>query len=197
MSDEMTIRAYDENVDLYKACVAHATDNKALKIFEKSLPRQSNVLDLGCGPAHASVFFREHGHAPDPVDASIEMVEQANLFSHIGARQATFDDIDMISHYDGVWANFSLLHAERKDFPAHLKALFAALKSPGIFHLAMKLGDGTKRDRLNRRYTYYTENELKTLLTEAGFEITRCSTYEGQGLAGTIDPCITILARKH
>jgi len=114
----------------------------------------------------------------------------------IGARQASFSDINSEDLYDGVWASFSLLHATRADFPQILDALQKALKTNGWFHLTMKLGSGEKRDKLGRFYTYYSEDELSNYLTTAGFSIDSIATGEAMSLAGVMEPWIIILSQK-
>ena len=103
-----------------------------------------------------------------------------------------FSDIDSENTYDGIWANFSLLHATHSDFPSILKALHRALKPNGLFHLGMKIGEGSKRDKLDRYYSYYSQDELQHYLTEVGFVIEHIELGEDMGLAGEIEPWIAI-----
>ena len=108
----------------------------------------------------------------------------------------TFDDIDAEAAYDGVWANFSLLHAPRADLPRHLAALHRALRPDGLLHIGMKIGTGEGRDRLGRLYTYVTVDELRALVEEAGFDVLTTDEGDERGLAGTVDPYVTLCARR-
>lgn len=194
-ADARTLAAYAQHTTSYADRFSQTQPNRHLTAFIAALPPSARVLDLGCGPATASATLRAAGHDPDPVDASPEMVALANTRHAIGARLASFDDLDAQAAYDGVWANFSLLHAPRADLPRHLVAIHAALKPKGLFHLALKTGTGEHRDRLDRRYTFVTRDEITTLLTTTGF--TLLTSYEGKerGLAGTLDPFIALLAQ--
>lgn len=196
MTDPKTIAFYDSAADRYDNCFESGTGSSALKEFMALLPDGAEVLDLGCGPARASVHMRAAGFRPDPVDASQGMIDLANEAHDIGARMLTFDEIDMVEAYDGVWANFSLLHAPKPDLPRHIAAIAAALRPKGIFHVAMKVGAGEKRDHIERLYTFVTVEELQGLLQDAGFEL--IATEEGRevGMAGTNDPFVTMRARK-
>ncbi len=193
-TDPRTVAVYDERAADYADRFASAEPEQYLTAFMAMLPAGGRVLDLGCGPGTASAFLRAAGFRPDPVDASVAMVELANRHHDIGARLATFDDIDADAAYDGIWANFSLLHAPRTDLPRHLAALHRALKPKGLLHIGMKTGTGQGRDRLGRFYTYVTVPELTGLLTTAGFHVT--ATIEGSevGLAGTNDPFVIMRA---
>ena len=196
MSDTETIAVYDQQVTAYSNLAASEKPHSSLRKFVEALPKGGFVLDLGCGPADASVYMRKNGLRVDPVDASPEMVKIANETHNIGARVAKFDDLETKNTYDGVWANFSLLHAKKAEFPGLLNRICSALKPRGYFHIGMKLGDGELRDRLGRFYAYYSESELKALLDDAGFEIVSARTGEGKGLAGDISPFVVILSRK-
>jgi SAM-dependent methyltransferase len=194
-ADARTIAVYDTKAGEYADRFASAGPDRDLRAFIAALPQGARVLDLGCGPATASAFLRAAGHVPDPVDASASMVALANARHAIGARLATFDDIRAGAVYDGIWANFSLLHAPRADLPRHLTALRRALKPGGLLHIGMKTGTGEARDRLDRFYTYYGRDELLPILMQAGFAVTGVREGRDRGLAGTDDPFIIVLAR--
>ena len=141
-ADARTIAVYNARAGDYDDCFRQDRPDRHLQAFIDALPHPARVLDLGCGPATASAFLRAAGHDPDPVDASSAMVALANERHAIGARLASFDEIDAVAAYDGVWANFSLLHAARSDLPRHLGALHRALKAGELLHLGMKTGTG-------------------------------------------------------
>ena len=196
-TDDKTILAYDVGAQDYAALVASDEPSEDLRDFIAALPKGGKVLDLGCGPATASAHMRAAGLLPDPVDASMGMVDLANTTHQIGARHGTFDDIDGIECYAGVWASFSLLHAPRESLPRYLMAIAAALKPQGQFYIGMKTGKGLKRDKKGRLYTYLDVEELHGLLAIAGFNVT--ATREGSeiGFAGTNDPYVTCRAVKN
>jgi hypothetical protein len=137
------------------------------------------------------------GHSVLATDASAEMIRIAEGLPGVVTRQESFDDIAGDAIYDGVWANFSLLHADRSDIPRHLADIARALKPGGLFHIGMKLGSGMARDGIGRRYTYVSEDELRGLLQKAGLTPLRRWDGVDPGLAGTHDPWIAMQARKH
>lgn len=194
-ADSRTIAAYDANVAAYAKRFRVVRLTRPLKTFIDGLPPGARVLDLGCGPGDAAAHMRAAGLRPDPVDASPAMVALANDRHRIGARIGTFDDVDALAAYHGVWANFSLLHSPRADLPRHLGAIHRALKPAGLFHIAMKTGTGEIRDRLGRNYTYLPRRELAELLAAAGFTIVGAANGRERGLAGTLDPFVIFRAR--
>ena len=195
MTDDKTIAAYDRSVNAYADFIANAPPHPTLVSFIAKVQPGGRVLDLGCGPANASAFMRAGGFKVDPVDASSEMVKLANATFDIGARLAVFDDICGENIYDGIWANFSLLHATADQLPHHLTNLHRALIPGGIFHIAMKLGESTARDRFGRLYAYYSRTELETHLTAAGFTIVETALGEDLGLAGNVEPWIAVMCQ--
>lgn len=196
MNDALTISVYDQKADEYAASFDNDKPGSELKRFMDHLPKGANVLDLGCGTGNASAHMVDEGLKVLGTDASEKMLEHARQKSNATFKQALFDDLTEVAAFDGIWANFSLLHAPRKDMPRYLKAIHTALKSNGIFHIGMKTGKGEVRDGIDRMYTFYTEAELSHLLTETGFEQLHAKTGAGKGLAGTIDPWVVILSRK-
>ncbi len=192
MTDLETIAVYDNQIDSYVDFVKSETVDPTLLKFIDRIEPGGFVLDLGCGPATASSIMRDMGLRVDPVDASGEMVQLANKTHDIGARKIYFNEINSNEIYDGIWANFSLLHATAGDFSKILLALRRSMKPGGVFHLSMKTGIGATRDRLGRFYTYYSQADLSDCLLDAGFQVVEMETGEGRGLAGDIEPSVVI-----
>ncbi|WP_420857247.1 class I SAM-dependent DNA methyltransferase [Marivivens marinus] len=196
MVDRQTLDVYARQAADYARLFSGSEPDADLLAFMGHLPKGGRVLDLGCGPATASAHMRAAGFDPDPLDASPEMVALANETHAISARVGTFDDVDATDEYDGVWANFSLLHAPRADLPRHLSAIHNALKPAGLFHIGMKTGTGEARDPIGRAYTYVAVDELHNLLRSAGFTAVSTREGTGKGLAGSDDPFVICLSRK-
>ena len=196
MVDKATIAWYDDAAQTYDTLTKIGEPSGSLRAFMALLPAGAAVLDLGCGAAAASVHMRAAGFRPDPVDASHGLIDLANQAHDIGARYMTFDDLDAVAAYDGVWANFALLHAPHSDLGRHIAAIATALRANGIFHIAMTVGTGEKRDAINRKYTYVTVPELQGLLQNAGFKILATTDGTTRGAAGTVDTYVVIRAQK-
>lgn len=195
--DPKTLAVYNEKAADYAAVFDNdAEPNAHLKRFMDALPAGGRVLDLGCGPGGASRKMMDAGLDIDAVDASPEMVRFA-CDKGVAARVATFDDMSGDAEYDGVWANFSLLHAPREKLPVHISAIAQALRVGGHFHVGMKTGEGIRRDRLERLYTFVGVDELTGLLENAGLRVVFKVEGSEVGLAGTNDPWVALLAGKN
>jgi len=196
MVDARTIATYDAKASDYAELVGSDAPDKTLQSFIDLIPAGGHVLDLGCGPGTASAHMKAAGLVPDPVDASEGMIAIARNKFSLDARVGQFDDIKGTDVYDGVWANFSLLHAPITDLPHHFAALFTATKPGGIIHVGMKTGSGSERDKIDRLYTYVTVEKLTRLLTDAGYHVTNIKEGAEAGLAGTIDPFVIMRGKK-
>ena len=194
MTDRKTIAVYDARVADYAKLDTSDTPGETLAAFIAALPRGGLVLDLGCGPGTSARHMARAGLRVDALDASAEMVALARGIEGVAARQGSFDALEAEGVYDGVWANFSLLHAPRTDMPRHLAAIHRALKPGGLFHIALKEGSGAGRDSIGRFYTYYGEAELSDLLRDAGFTPGTTRRGRGKGLSGRSDPWISMSA---
>lgn len=195
MNDRRTFDVYAERAQEYADTTAPGIpDDPMLADFIAGLPPGARVLDLGCGPGGFAKVMADAGLDVVAMDPVPEMVALATAAKGVTARLGSFDDLDEIDAYDGIWANFSLLHAPRTDMPRHLAAVHAALRKGGKLHLAVKTGKGEKRDSLGRLYTYYEPAELTSLLRQAGFVVRKTTKGRDKGLDGTMADWIAVAA---
>ena len=194
MTDRETIALYDARAADYADLVAEPSPR--LAAFIAALPPGGRALDLGCGPGAAAATMAAAGLEVDALDASAGMVALARERYSVAARQGTFADVDTGRAHDGVWANFSLLHAPRAEMPDHLARLHAALAPGGLLHIGLKTGTGARRDGIGRLYTYYTDEEITGLLEAAGFAVIDRETGRETGFDGVEADWIILWARR-
>lgn len=197
MADKKTIAVYAKRAEDYAKCFGSSGEGRHVTSFLAELPPGGRILDLGCGPGHASAAMKRAGFEVDAFDASPELAAIANTQFGVDVRVATFDELDATENYDGVFANFSLLHAPKSEMPAHLMRVSRALVQNGILHVGLKRGTGERRDSIGRFYAYYELDELTDLLTQANFQVICTTEGEEAGLDGIVAPWIILLARKH
>ena len=183
-ADQETVDTYNKHISDYKKLMSKEAKDTNLDIFMRMIVSQGKVLDLGCGTGSASLALLKRGFSPFPVDASKEMIKVAESLLKIKARRLSFDEINEHNFYDAIWANFSLLHTTKNQFPDILKKLFFALKKEGLLFLSLKRGRGEGRDRLGRFYSYYQKKEAKKFLEKANFQTKKITEGSSIGLAG-------------
>jgi SAM-dependent methyltransferase len=193
-ADAETLKVYAAQAERYAQAFDVDRKDRWLDAFLAAMPEGAHVLELGCGPGRIAGIMQRAGLRVDAVDASPEMAEIAQRLHGVAVRLARFDEIDGVDVYDGIWANFSLLHAPKTEMQGHLARLSRALRPGGRFHIGMKTGTGEARDHLGRFYAFYEEDELRALLAAAGLTVTACDHGEGEGLAGSSEPWIIVTA---
>lgn len=196
MSDTDTVRFYDDAAERFGDITADGAPDPTLQRFIDALAPGASVLDLGCGHGIASAKLARLGFDVTGLDPSQGLLDVARRLAPTARfTLATFDDLDGTEAYDGIWANFALLHAPRADMPRHLAAIARALRPGGVFHLSMLLGEGEIRDSHGRAYTYYSVEALRALLASAGFDLIQSETGDKAGIDG-VHPSIVLLSRK-
>ncbi|MDG2403716.1 MAG: class I SAM-dependent methyltransferase [Paracoccaceae bacterium] len=146
-------------------------DEELQKAFLAHLPPPAKILDLGCGHGIISAQFKDLGHNVTSWDPSPEMQKVALARFAVSIDIKSFEDLSETSNFDGIYANFSLLHVLKHDLRRHLHTLKTALVTGGVLHMAMTLGVGETRDKQGRFYAYYSRSDLENALIDCGFEI--------------------------
>jgi SAM-dependent methyltransferase len=197
MSDPETLGVYAAKAQEYADVTENLGSDPQLDAFIRAVKPSGTVLDLGCGPGIAAEQMARAGLQVTATDPVPEMVALAAQKDGVTAKQASFDDLTGTDLYDGVWANFSLLHAPRSDMPRHLKNIATALRPNGVFHIGVKTGTGAHRDTLGRLYTYFTQDELTGLLADAGLTVKEHATGRDKGLDGTLADWVCLRAWRN
>ena len=189
-----TIRVYDIKSEEYLRMQVTKQALQTEIIFANSIKSGGTVLDYGCGPGRSAGYFADQGLVSHAFDASSAMIKLARKHPKVKVWKSTFNTFSEYKRYDGIWASFSLLHAQRSEMASLLEAIYKALIPRGKFCIGLKLGKGDKIDSLGRFYSYYEEPELRLLLSNAGFTWQSHLCGHSKGLDGKIAKWISVLA---
>lgn len=187
------VQVYDKLADYWGSDFSlHDWGVKELQEFTVRVKESggTKVLDLGCGSGIQSKLLSEHGLDVVGVDLSPRMVEVARKQVPAGnfvkgdILNLPFDD----ATFDGVYSRASLLHIPKDLLPQALGEINRVLKGEGFFYLAIKEGEGEgevedKRHgvRVMRFFSLFKKEEIKELVTAAGFYVTSISTHKREG----------------
>ncbi|MEL7126874.1 MAG: class I SAM-dependent methyltransferase [Pseudomonadota bacterium] len=194
MSDRETLSVYAARAAEYDTLVQSDGPSADMQRFIDAVTPGGRVLDIGCGPGAAAGYFAAAGLQAEAWDPVPEMLAMARARPGVTVRAASYSDLVEEAVYDGIWANFSMLHTPLADWPAQFAAVRRALKPGGLFHFGTKLGTGVHRDSIGRLYSYMEDAALKALLADTGFTLVFERTGEEAGLSGEIAPFIILQA---
>jgi SAM-dependent methyltransferase len=136
-----TVTYYDRNAERFVRETANVDMSSAYAPFLAYIPRSGRILDAGCGSGRDSLYFLQKEYEVVAFDASAEMCRLASELIGQTVYQKSFEDIDWISEFDGIWACASLLHLRRNSIDSVLYKLRRALKPNGVMFVSFKLRD--------------------------------------------------------
>lgn len=166
----MSIGYYDRQGDAFFAGSVGADMSATQARFLAHLPASAEILEGGCGSGRDALAFAQAGHRVIAFDGSAEMVRRAREHTGLPVIQMTFDQVDWVDRFDGIWTCASLLHVPRAALPDALGKLATALKPGGAWMTSFKRGT-TERQVEDRTFTDMTEDMLAQALTAQGLVI--------------------------
>lgn len=194
MSDPKTLDFYSEGAGDYAEFVGDGADNPQLRAFMEMLPEGGAVLDFGCGHGWASAVMKQAGFSVTATDGSPGFVAEAKSRYDLDVTVMTFDQLDHVEFYDGLWVSFSLLHDPVDALPHHLHRLRRAAKPGAVIYLGLKEGKGEKRDTLGRLYSYFSQDQITDGLHDAGWGKVRSTRDFAKGMAGNMEASLHTMA---
>ncbi|MFD9177837.1 class I SAM-dependent DNA methyltransferase [Streptomyces diastaticus] len=155
----------------------------AVQRLLSELPAGARVLDVGCGTGLPTAGqLTDAGHRVTGVDLSAGMLELARTnvpgaeFFHRDLASLRADGPRGLGRFDGITCFFTLLMLPREEIPLALGMLRSLLVPGG--HLALSMVEADLDDAgipflgHTLRVSGYLREELRRVVTGAGFEIT-------------------------
>jgi 2-polyprenyl-3-methyl-5-hydroxy-6-metoxy-1,4-benzoquinol methylase len=192
---ENNIKFYNEHAAEFLQNTVNADMSEWRERFEKHLPDNGRILDAGCGSGRDSKAFMQDGFEVKAFDASEEMCRAAAALTGIEVRKMLFQEVDFCDEFDGIWACASLLHVPYEELPDVMLRLKRALKKDGIAYVSFKYGT-EKTTKGERTFSNFTEETVKPLLENAGFEVLEYAVSEDvrPGRAG--EKWVNVIAKR-
>jgi len=170
-----------------KPVADQATYEKKLQITREYLQPDMDVLEIGCGTGSTAIAhapFVKHIHATDISGEMIEIARNkatAQKVSNVTFEQLAADQFDPSERSFDVVLGLSILHLI-DNWESTIKKAYKTLKPGGVFITSTPcIGDSMKIFKflgpvgwylgLLPKLKVFTQPELETALTQAGFEI--------------------------
>lgn len=200
----VTLNSYDTSVACYAKNTGDLHPKEDAQKFIHSLPSQSKIIDIGCGPGRDAKVFSDHGFEVVGIDFSFKMIEAAQQSVPHGVFYVM--DIETLAFpaetFDGAWANCALLHVPKQNIPFVLHKIYTILKPKGSFYLSVKQSHLNEVMEADSRYegrekywSFYEPDELINLLMKAKFRIVDVSVANKSAEYHT-HPMIKVFAEK-
>jgi SAM-dependent methyltransferase len=158
-----TTAYYEKNAEKFFKETVQVDMSALYAPFFTHIPPGGIVLDAGCGSGRDSLHFIQHGFEVEAFDASLEMCRLASGVIGRTVHHMTFDEVNWVSEFDGIWACASLLHVGRDSIDAVIGRLCRALKPNGVMFASFKLRD-EEWEQDGRFFNGYNEDSFHKLI---------------------------------
>lgn len=160
---------YNENATTFIKRTINRDVSPLYKKFLRQIPKNSHILDAGCGSGRDSHFFQEQGFGITAFDASKEMTKFSSELIGKPVLKMRFQDINFSEEFDAVWASASLIHVPYDQQQYVMKRIHRSLKPSGIFFASYKHGQ-TQR-KADDRFFFDMDETTIHKYTDGLFEI--------------------------
>ncbi|MEZ7891523.1 MAG: class I SAM-dependent methyltransferase [Candidatus Wallbacteria bacterium] len=150
----------------------------AIKERAGGCQKSFNVLDLGCGSGRDSYYLAGLGFKVFSIDKSEKLLGLAkNAVNYDSDLFVKFLCADFLAlpfksnFFDAVLAQASLLHLPKNKLRGAFMEVKRSIKPGGFFYFSLKRGAGESFDDKGRFFSYYTDEEVITALSDTGFSV--------------------------
>lgn len=178
-STKTTIHSYNLTASEYATNTRGIILKKELYKFCRSIQENSLILDIGCGPGRDTKIFSAKGYRVVGIDLSQKLLRIAR--QQVARADFKLMNIGNINfqpnHFEGLWANSSLMHLPKEHIRDALKQYHGVLKENGLFYLCLKQGEGEQMvpDKrygdVMKNWAFYQQEEIESILKETGFRV--------------------------
>ena len=164
-----TLKFYYDNAESFTANTLNADMSDTRDKFLKYV-KNRKILDLGCGAGRDTLAFSNAGYEVTAIDGCKSLCEQVKKISNAKVINMTFDTINFINEFDGIWACASLLHVSSSEIIAILEKVIKSAKYNAPIYMSFKYGE-FEGMRNGRFFNDYTEDKFKNLIKNLNLSI--------------------------
>ena len=138
-----TLNYYNKNAQFFFENTLDIDMSELYQEFTPHLAINDSILDAGCGSGRDTKYFLSQGFDVTAFDASKPLVDLASATCKISIKCMTFNDVNWVDRFSGIWACASLLHLNDIELKAAFSKLFKSLKSNGFLYCSFKFGENS------------------------------------------------------
>ncbi|MFI8620889.1 class I SAM-dependent methyltransferase [Marinomonas sp. NPDC078689] len=163
MQSNSTLTFYNQNAQDFTDSTIDVDMSALYREFLPTITPNGHILDAGCGSARDAAYFKQQGFRVSAFDASEELAALASQHLQQTVEVNTFQQLDSVNQYDGIWCCASLLHVSKAELPQVFLNLQNALKPNGVLYVSFKYGT-QERVHNGREFTDLNETALTSLI---------------------------------
>ena len=168
-----TLDYYDRNAQLYAERTVNLDMAPIRGEFAQGLRAGAKVLDVGCGSGRDAKAFHDEGFDVTAFDGSAELAGFARRHTGLPVQHLRYDQMGWRDDFEGAWACSSLVHLSDAELMATLQRIRRASKVGAVFFTCFKQGEQSFTDGEGRFFNAFTEERLRRVMDEAGFDVSR------------------------
>ena len=158
-----TIEYYNENAQSYYELTAHVDLSPLCDRFLRHVIPGGKIIDIGSGSGRDIKYFLSKGYKATGIDASKELC-RISCDNGLNVENITIQEWDPKDHYDGIWANASLLHIPMKDIEDFFIKAKGCLNENGAIFVSMKVGLIKEYDEKGRFFCPFDDTSLSMII---------------------------------
>lgn len=175
--NKRVIDIFNRNAEKYAELTFLNLLQYELNRFIALIPKNSYILDVGCGSGRDVAYFMEEKLNAIGIDASEAIIKEAKKrvdgdFRAMDMTVLEFKD----ENFDGVWALDAVSYLNKEEVKKALAEFNRVLKRDGILFISVREGNGRRKiiqEELGEEIeiTFFSKSELEDLLKNVGFEV--------------------------
>ena len=158
-----TLTYYNNNAQTFSDSTLNVDMSALYAEFLPHVKQHGHILDAGCGSARDAAYFKNQGFTVSAFDASPALAKLASNYLQQPVEIKTFQELECVNKYDGIWCCASLLHVPKAELPQVFLKLQNALKPDGVLYVSFKYGT-QERIHNGREFTDLNESALTALI---------------------------------
>jgi ubiquinone/menaquinone biosynthesis C-methylase UbiE len=167
-----TLDFYDKNDQAYAAATLKIKLPGLWESALRHMPPDAHILDLGCGSGRDIDYFSSRFDHVYGLDRSFNLARFAYQYALKPVVQADLRHLPFQDRsFDVIWSIAALLHLRKSHLRSALQESKRVLRLHGCLFISLKMGQGERIADDGRFFAYYSERELRHLLTTVGFKM--------------------------